>query len=345
MSLRLIEVFLPERYQAEVETLLTNAELVETWYTPHLQSQMGVRLLVESTKVETIVDQFANHFEGVEEFRLLLLSVEASVPSPTQAKKTPEIESLTTDIREDLNPQAARLNREEIFDRMASSANVSWVQLAMILLSSTIAAIGILRDNQAVVIGAMVIAPLLKPNMALAVATTLGKRQFVLRALLSGLLGIGLALLLAIAIGYSVPVSLESSEIASRLHVGWADGILALASGTAGAIALTSEERSSIVGVMVSVALLPPLVVLGLLMGAGYWPQALGAALLTTANLICLNLSAVTTFWLQDVRPRQQQDLPKAEQTTWVAYSIWILLLLGLVGVVVTVRAYDLQSY
>jgi uncharacterized hydrophobic protein (TIGR00341 family) len=179
----------------------------------------------------------------------------------------------------------------------------------------------------------------------LAVATTLGKRQFVLRALLSGLLGIGLALLLAIAIGYSVPVSLESSEIASRLHVGWADGILALASGTAGAIALTSEERSSIVGVMVSVALLPPLVVLGLLMGAGYWPQALGAALLTTANLICLNLSAVTTFWLQDVRPRQQQDVPKAEQTTWVAYSIWILLLLGLVGVVVTVRAYDLQSY
>lgn len=345
MSLRLIEVFLPAQYEAQVKTLLTDKNLVETWYDPHFQDQVWVRLLVESTKAEAIVDQFANQFDDVEEFRLLLLEVEASLPAPKETDEGPRLDSLKRDIEEDLNPRAARLNREEIFDQVAASADLSWVQLAMVLLSSTIAAIGILRDNQAVVIGAMVIAPLLKPNMALAVATTLGKRQFALRALLSGLLGVGLALLLAIAVGYSVPVSLESSEIASRLRVSWADGVLALASGVAGAIALTSEERSSIVGVMVSVALLPPLVVLGLLVGAGYWSQALGAALLTTTNLICLNLAAVTTFWLQDVSPRQPQDASKAEQTTRTAYGIWILLLLGLVGVVMMARVYDLQPY
>lgn len=344
MSLRLIEVFLPDGYQTRVETLLTEQSLVETWYESRLQNQLWVRLLVEATEVEAIVDQFAEHFDEVAGFRLLLLEVEASVPSPTE-DETPTAASFKENLETDLDPRSARLNREEIFDRVSSSAELSWMQLAMVLLSSTIAAIGILRDNQAVVIGAMVIAPLLQPNMALAVATILGKRRFALQTIQTGLVGILLALLLAIAVGYLAPVSLESSEIASRIRTSWADGVLALASGIAGAIALTTEERSSIVGVMVSVALLPPLVVLGLLIGAGYWSEALGAALLTTTNLICLNLAAVTTFWLQDLRPRQPQALPQAEQTTRTAYGIWFLLLMGLVSVVVMTRVYDLQPY
>lgn len=345
MSLRLIEVFLPDEYKTQVENLLTDQALVESWYEPRFQNQVWVRLLVKATEVEAIVDQLADQFDKVEGFRLLLLEVEASVPAPAQADESSAVASLKEDIETDLNPRTARLNREEIFDRVSSNADLSWVQLAMVLLSTTIAAIGILRDNQAVVIGAMVIAPLLQPNMALAVATTLGKRQFALRTVQTGLVGILLALLLAIAVGYAAPVSLESSEIASRLRVGWADGILALASGVAGAIALTSEERSSIVGVMVSVALLPPLVVLGLLLGAGYWSEALGAALLTTTNLICLNLAAVTTFWAQDLRPRQQQDVSKAQDTTRTAYGIWFGLLLGLVAIVILARFYDLQPY
>lgn len=344
MSLRLIEVFLPEEHQARVETLLTEQSLVASWYEPRFQDQLWVRLLVEANEVEAIVDQLAEHFDKVAGFRLLLLEVEASVPSPTE-DDTPPTTSLKENLETDLDPRSARLNREEIFDRVASSAELSWMQLAMVLLSSTIAAIGILRDNQAVVIGAMVIAPLLQPNMALAVATILGKRRFALQTIQTGSVGILLALLLAIAVGYLAPVSLESSEIASRIRTSWADGVLALASGIAGAIALTTEERSSIVGVMVSVALLPPLVVLGLLIGAGYWSEALGAALLTTTNLICLNLAAVTTFWLQDLRPRQPQAVPQAEQTTRTAYGIWFLLLMGLVSVVVMTRVYDLQPY
>jgi len=345
MSLRLIEVFLPEAYKNQVKTLLTEHSLVETWYAPPFQNQVWFRLLVEANEVEAIVDQLAEQFDDVEGFRLLLLEVEASVPSPTQEDASHPPMPSKQDLETDLDPRRARLNREEIFDRVANSAELSWIQLAMVLLSTTIAAIGILRDNQAVVIGAMVIAPLLQPNMALAVATTLGKQRFAVRTLMTGSVGILLALLLAIVVGSGAHVSLESSEIASRIRVGWADGVLALASGVAGAIALTTEERSSIVGVMVSVALLPPLVVLGLLIGAGYWTEALGAALLTTTNLICLNLAAVTTFWLQDLRPRQPQEMLKAEQTTRTAYGIWGLLLLGLVGIVVLTRVYDLQPY
>ncbi|MEL6762466.1 MAG: TIGR00341 family protein, partial [Cyanobacteria bacterium J06607_6] len=281
-------------------------------------------------------------------FRLLLLEVEASLPLTTreEQERNPEAEDLLQSaLSASLKPQSSRINREEIYDRVFQSADLSWVQLSLIVLSTVIAAIGIVRDNQAVVIGAMVIAPLLQPNMALAVATTLGDKSLAYRTLRTGSIGILLALLLAVAIGYVVPVSLDSSEIASRVQVRWPDGILAFASGVAGAIALTSEERSGIVGVMVSVALLPPLVVAGLLLGAAEWSSAFGASLLTLTNVICLNLAAVTTFLIQDLRPRQLQAQPQAEQVTQAAYSIWLLLLMALVGVVLANRFYDLNLY
>lgn len=342
MSSRLIEVFLPDAEQANVETLLAQHEAVEAWYEPLSQQQLWVRIFVDTNETEALIDQFEQQFDGVEGFRLLLLEVEASLPyeAANDSKSVPESvqEQVSSDVETKLDPRESRIYRAEIYDRVADSAELSWSQLAMVLLSTAIAAIGILRDNQAVVIGAMVIAPLLKPNMALAVATTLGDTSLAIRTVLTGMVGVLLALIFAVGIGLAVPVDLTSSEIASRIHVGWSDGILAFASGMAGAIALTTEERSSIVGVMVSVALLPPLVVLGLLLGAGMWAEALSSALLVTTNLICLNLAAVTTFLVQDLRPSQWRAVPKAKQTTQMAYGIWLLLLIGLVGVVSMVR-------
>jgi uncharacterized hydrophobic protein (TIGR00341 family) len=343
MSLRLIEVFLPEDCEPKVETLLAQQTEIQTCYQSRLQDQLWVRMLVPTQNAESVMDQFFERFGEIEKFQLLLLEVEAYRPKPE-----PSDESATPlnqkELSTELNPQVARINREEIYDRVAPSANLSWVQLAMVVLSTLIAAIGVLRDNQAVVIGAMVIAPLLKPNMGLAVATILGDKQLALRTLGAGAVGIVLALVLSVFIGAITPVSIASSEVSSRLQVGWQDGILALASGVAGAIALTTEERSSIVGVMVSVALLPPLVVLGLMLGAGYWSEALGAGLLTLTNLICLNLAAVTTLRLQDLRPRQGHDVQQAQQVTQFAYSVWLLLLAGLVGSVIAIRMFNVYK-
>jgi uncharacterized hydrophobic protein (TIGR00341 family) len=345
MSSRLIEVFLPETEQAQVKALLTQHPEVEAWYEPLCQKQLWVRIFVTMAEAEAVVDQLAEEFDGVEGFRLLLLEVEATLPNLEAANHESLKQQLAPDVKTELDPRTARLNREEIYDRVADSAELSWTQLAMVVLSTAIATIGILRDNQAVVIGAMVIAPLLKPNMALAVATTLGDFSFALRTARTSLVGILMALVLSITVGFVVHVSPESTEISSRIQASWSDGILAFASGVAGAIALTTEERSSIVGVMVSVALLPPLVVLGLLLGAGYWSAAVGSALLVVTNLICLNLAAVTTLMVQDLRPRQPQDVPKAKQLTFAAYGIWLLLLGGLVGVGLVARFHEVSFF
>ena len=345
MSSRLIEVFLPQAEKSQAEALLHHHADVEVWYEDLSHDQLWVRIFADTTQVEAIVDQFAEAFDGLHQFRLLLLEVEATLPNLEALDDVSLKQQLAPDIKSELDPRTARLNREEIYDRVADSAELSWTQLAMVVLSTAIATIGILRDNQAVVIGAMVIAPLLKPNMALAVATTLGDFPFALRTFRTGLVGILVSLALSITVGLVVSVSPESTEISSRIQVGWSDGILAFASGMAGAISLTTEERSSIVGVMVSVALLPPLVVLGLLLGAGYWSAAFGSALLVVTNLICLNLAAVTTFMAQDLRPRQQQDVPKAKQFTLAAYGIWLLLLGGLVGVGLIARFHEVSFF
>jgi uncharacterized hydrophobic protein (TIGR00341 family) len=345
MSARLIEVFLPQAEKGRAEEILSNHTNVETWCEALSQEQLLVRIFADASQVETIVDQFAEALDGVENYRLLLLEVEAALPNSDTAEGESLKQQLAPKVKTELDPRKARLNREEIYDRVAESGELSWTQLAMVVLSTAIATIGILRDNQAVVIGAMVIAPLLKPNMALAVATTLGDFSFALRTLRTGLVGVLVSLALSVAVGVVASVSPESSEISSRIQAGWSDGILAFASGMAGAISLTTEERSSIVGVMVSVALLPPLVVLGLLLGAGYWSAAFGSALLVVTNLICLNLAAVTTFIVQDLRPRQQQDVSKAKQFTATAYGIWLLLLGGLVGVGLVARFHEVSFF
>lgn len=338
---------MPDAKRDKAKAVLLDYPDVEAWYEPLSGHKLWIRIFVDQVSVEAIVDQFAQQFDGIEGFRLLILDVEATLPyieeEPAQSESLTE--KLTSDVEDALDPRSTRVNRIEIYDQVAEGSQLTLVNIAMVLLSTAIAAIGILRDNQAVVIGAMVIAPLLKPNMALAVATTMGDTSFALRTLWTGLVGILIALGFSVIVGVAVPVDLESSEIVSRLQVSWPDGVLAFASGAAGAIALTSEERSGLVGVMVSVALLPPLVVLGLLVGGGHWALALGAGLLVTTNLICLNLAAVTTFLVQDLRPQQWQDVPKAEQVTGAAYGIWIGLLVALVGVVMVSRINDIGPY
>jgi uncharacterized membrane protein len=82
---------------------------------------------------------------------------------------------------------------------------------------------------------------------------------------------------------------------------------------------------------MVAVALLPPLVTLGMLLGAGYWHQAFGAFLLLATNLICINLSGVTTFLIQGVGPLSWWETGKAKRATRNAILIWTSLLALLV--------------
>jgi len=85
---------------------------------------------------------------------------------------------------------------------------------------------------------------------------------------------------------------------------------------------------------MVSVALLPPLVAFGLLLGAGHMPEALGAFLLVVTNIICVNLAGVTTLLLKGIRPRTWWEADRAGKASRLAIGLWSALLVLLVFIV-----------
>jgi len=118
----------------------------------------------------------------------------------------------------------------------------------------------------------------------------------------------------------------------ARTETGF-DGIaLALASGAAAALSLSTGLSSALVGVMVAVALLPPAATVGLMLGAGHLDLALGALTLLAINIVCLNLSAQFTFVLRGVRPRTWFEKKNAKRAVRINAAIWLTLLVLLVG-------------
>ncbi|HWP91914.1 MAG TPA: TIGR00341 family protein [Thermodesulfobacteriota bacterium] len=211
------------------------------------------------------------------------------------------------------------------------TTKLSKVYIILVILSSIVAAVGILRDNVAVIIGAMVIAPLLGPNIALSFATTLGDMDLVQRAMKANLVGLLIAFIFSALIGFIFEINPEVPELSSRTNVGLADVALALASGSTGVLSFTAGVGSAIVGVMVAVALLPPLVSFGMLLGSAHFNLALGAMLLLLVNVICVNLAGVTTFLAQGIRPKTWWEADRAKKATRVAILLWTFLLLVLI--------------
>ena len=123
-----------------------------------------------------------------------------------------------------------RISREELFAEINDSMSFNRIYVAIVVLSAVVAAIGMLRDNVAVVIGAMVIAPLLGPNVGFAFATTPGDIRLARRALKTNMLGVLIAFMLSVCVGFLLDVNPEIKEIASRKQVHLFDIVLALAS-------------------------------------------------------------------------------------------------------------------
>lgn len=179
-----------------------------------------------------------------------------------------------------------------------------WV---MLLLSVAIATFGILADSTAVVIGAMLIAPLMAPIIGAAAATATGRRKRVVSSLIMVAAGVAASVGLAYIIGSWAPVIVplgENTQVLSRVSPNLIDMGIALAAGAAGAFAHVNKRvSSSIAGVAIAVALVPPLGVVGLTLNAGMYSDTMGASLLFLTNLVSIILAAVTVFYITGFAP------------------------------------------
>jgi uncharacterized hydrophobic protein (TIGR00341 family) len=281
-----------------------------------------MKLLLDAEMTEPVVDYIESRYGLQEGFRVIIVPVEAVIPRVEKVEKTPTDEEVRQKERE-----AKRVHREELYEDINCVASSSRTFYLMVILSAFVAAIGLLRDNVAIIIGAMVIAPLLGPNVVMAFAATIGDPVLAKRSLRTNMAGIAIALVIAVAVGWVSDVDVKIQEIASRLQVGYADFVLALAAGAAGALSFTSGVPGSLIGVMVAVALLPPLMVFGLLLGDGHVQASLNALLLFATNVVCLNISGVAMFLIQGVRPNSWWEAKQAKKQTRIAIVVWVALL------------------
>ncbi|HHI81357.1 MAG TPA: TIGR00341 family protein [Planctomycetes bacterium] len=339
---RLMQIVLPYGERTNLDTLLEGRKVLASWSDRQEDESLVVHLLLPAEETEPILDKLEQRYGGREGFHVLLMPVEAVLPRPEPEEKKEEKEE---EVSEEEKAKAKkeekekkkkgigiRVSREELYAELSEGCALNRGFVWMAILSAIVACVGLLRNDVAVLIGAMVIAPLLGPNVALALATTLGDMKLLKKALRTNLAGIGIGLSLALLMGVLLQVDPEGTAIRNRTLVSPGDLVLALSSGAAGAFALTSGMSSVLIGVMVAVALMPPLVTCGLLLASGSVGMAMGAAELTLANVICVNLAGVAVFLYQGVRPRLWWEAEIAKKATRRAASFWILLLLVLVG-------------
>jgi len=323
MALRLIEIVLPEQYMESIQNVLEDHPSSDFWYDRISKGKILVRVLLPSEETEEMVDLLNKRFSTADGFRIILIPIEASVPRANQFSGAGDQEKLLP--KKNHKRRIKRISREELYEDIADTTDLSRVYIVMVVLSSIVAAIGILQNNVAVIIGAMVIAPLLGPNVATSLATTIGDTDLLRNALKANVVGVAIALLLSVSLGILLSVDPAIPEIASRTRIGLGDLILALAAGSAGALAFTTGIPTTLVGVMVAVALLPPLVTFGLLIGSGQRTMAVGALLLFLTNIICVNLSGVITFLAQKIVPSSYYEAERARRATRMAIVFWLI--------------------
>lgn len=331
MALRLVEIRVGTDQLAQLAPILDAGSVEDHWPVGTSNGHATYRALVRSESVEALTDALSDRFTMEGGFRVVLLAVEATLPRVEE----PVSENGDEEVEEKTGTGWGRVSREELLQELESAARVDPVYLASVALSTVVAAVGLMRGDVAVIIGAMVIAPLLGPNVALSLAVTLGDLDFGRRAFTTAAAGAVVALVLSCAVGWAFPIDPSVPELAARTRVGLSDVALALAAGSAGALAFTSGLPTTVIGVMVAVALLPPLVATGLLAGQGLVPQALAAATLVATNVTCVNLAGVATFLARRVGPREWWEAERARTTTRIAILLWLGLLAALVLLIV----------
>jgi uncharacterized hydrophobic protein (TIGR00341 family) len=321
MPLRLIEVFASPERMGAVAAIAKHFEALDIRTESASADGTGLcRILARPDRQQELIDHLQGALGKEEPWRITIMPVEATIPELEQPKQ------------ETRSPEQA--TREELYADVDREARINSTFLLLVVLSTIVAAIGLLESNVAIIIAAMLIAPLLGPNIAMALGSTLGDRELVLRATLTNAAGIALSIACAAALGLALPFDAGSVELMARTRLGYDNIILALAAGAAGALSITTRLPSILVGVMVGVALLPPAVTLGYMLGAAQLRLAGGAGALLAVNVVCVNLSAQLIFVSKGIKPRTWIERRAAQESIRIGLAIAGLLLAVLIGIV-----------
>ncbi len=226
-------------------------------------------------------------------------------------------------------PQLDREQRVSLVDRVYSSSQWDFDFIALICLSTCIAALGLTQNQAPVVIGAMLVAPLMTPLVGAGLALVQGNGSLIRSALRSVLFGFCLAFLIGIIIGLlAMKNGTLPPEITARTKPGLVDLAVAFVGGVAAAYAMSRPNLSSALpGVAIAAALVPPIATAGITMSRREFPLSGGACLLFLTNIVAIILGTAVSLWMVGIRDTHVHG-SKQKWSSWFAAA----LLASLVG-------------
>jgi len=204
--------------------------------------------------------------------------------------------------RREMDSVAADEVENRVFLTRGNTRERLWRFAVLMVLATAIATFGIATDSTAVVIGAMLVAPLMTPILGTSAGLINGKTRSTLWSASITMLGALGAVFVAWALSALIPdleAVVQNAQVTSRTSPSLLDLAIALAAGAAGAYGVSrAESTDALPGVAVAIALVPPLAVVGLTLHAEDFGQAGGALLLFLTNLFSIILMAGLVFVL-----------------------------------------------
>lgn len=323
---RILEVLCEPANADDVSELLANyRHTVEWWRSEGDERRCCHKMIVDRCHMQDSVDELGKSIYRLPGGRLIIYDIEALYPEPPGV-----------DLEEHLSFFGG-LTREELYEKVSGNANLNLNFLALTVLSTVVAAIGLHIGDLAVVIGAMVIAPMLQPHIAFSLGASLGDVKLMRKAALVNITGLVMVIAISALIGVYWPNGKEWNDvILARTQIDYSNIALALAAGAAAVLSLTTGVSSALVGVMVAVALLPPLATCGLMLGVGELNHAADAFWLAITNIICINIASKLVFLLKGIRARSPQGKKASYQALLLSNGLWVALLAAVIYIITT---------
>jgi uncharacterized hydrophobic protein (TIGR00271 family) len=271
-------------------------------------------------------------------------------PTPALIVSTPEARPLTIFHRlwTPIYGRAPSLKEDEkiaVYMQLRRAARADADYHVMMVLAAAVAALGLLLDSTAVVIGAMLLAPLMSPIAGAALGVVQGDAKLIRLSVGSVVSGTLAATVTALATAFILPGAEVTAEFTARTEPGLLDLLVALGSGMAAAYAISRPGMSaSLPGVAVAAALVPPLAAVAVGIALGEWTDSAGAALLFSTNLAAIAAASALTFLWIGFRP----DADRAGRFGVFGRGVvWLTVLLVAVSVpigILTARALDADA-
>lgn len=310
MNLQLVEVYVPKKNYHFVVEKLRSFSREGTWKEEESHDErILIRMIISSDYVEEVLNYLETVSRASEGFETILFPVHTYFSHLTiQKEEQPKEELPEEEEEEEEKRKFLRASRQELKHTVEEKSDLTLNYTLLVIFSAIVATAGFMKDDTAVVIGAMAIAPLIGPAISMGFATVLGDLKHLGKAAFTLFAGVFVIVLISAIFGFFFVNGTESSQYINRTEVTLADFFLALAAGAAGAMSILNRLSSNLVGVMVAVALLPPVITFGMSIGQALWTDTYGAFLLIMTNITCIVLSAVIIFFISGVRPVRWKD-------------------------------------